>query len=66
MLMCSVRYPPYTDRKTGMLSWLLKKTPKSDKVLLSFFPILIIAILLGIGLKVLNLPLTSKDPDHSR
>jgi len=49
---CSVRYPPYTDKKTGMLSWVLKKSLKSDKVLLSFLPIVIIGVLLGICLKV--------------
>jgi len=48
----SVRYPPFTDKKLGMLSWLVKKNPKSNKVLLSFFPIVIVGILLGILFKV--------------
>jgi len=49
----SLRYPPYTDKKLSTLLYLVKKNPRSNKVLLSFFPIVIIGILLGIFFKVL-------------
>jgi len=48
----SLRYPPFTDKKLGNLLWLVKKKPKSNKVLLSFLPVVIVGILLGILFKV--------------
>lgn len=35
--MNDLRYPPYTEKKSGMIAWLMKKTVKSDKML-GIFP----------------------------
>jgi hypothetical protein len=49
---CSVRYPPYSDKKLGLVSWLTKKNLKSGKVFMSFFPIVIVGVALGFLFKV--------------
>lgn len=52
-----VRYPPFSDKKLGMLSWVLKKSPKSQSKVLTtlFFPIVIIGLILGYVLKFLGI-----------
>jgi len=59
LVLFSVRYPPFTDKKMGVLSWLLTKNPKSNKVLMTFVPIVILGVLLGIVIKVLACPVTA-------
>ena len=51
----SLRYPPYTDQKLGMLSWAMKKTLKSGKVNSTFFVLAVLALLLGYFVKVISL-----------
>jgi aldehyde dehydrogenase (NAD+) len=48
-----VRYPPYSEKKLGLVSWVMKRSPKSSgKVLTTFLPIAIIGLLIGYVLKL--------------
>lgn len=53
--MNDLRYPPYTEKKSGMIAWLMKKTVKSDKVFMPFLPIVIIGVALGFFTKMLGI-----------
>lgn len=53
--MNDLRYPPYTEKKSGMIAWLMKKTVKSDKVFMAFLPIVIIGVALGFFTKMLGI-----------
>lgn len=49
----SVRYPPYTEKKLSLITWVLKKNPKgSCSKVMSFLPIVLFGILLGFILRV--------------
>lgn len=50
-----LRYPPFTEKKLNLMTWLMKTSLKSSRFFFATLPLIIIGILLGYLAKVFNI-----------
>lgn len=50
-----VRYPPYTDKKLGLISWAMKTSLKSNRFFVATFPLVVLGVLFGFLAKIFDI-----------